>query len=221
MLLLVHDIRKLLQCAKLLRHRGPDWSGIHIQEFASTSTRSALAHERLAIVDMTAGEQPLLSSDGKLALCVNGEIYNHQALRSELTTRYSFATNSDCEVSSTITIRTLVTNIITPNRILDLAIDPIGTESMHFTDVTMLLLLLWWWWWSRSFCHCSVSMVRSLSTSCVACMRLYCPMPRVVTSLLLAIRSVCAKTSWQESRLLGWIGSPTDLRRYCAIVLRP
>jgi asparagine synthase (glutamine-hydrolysing) len=39
-----------------------------------------LVHERLAIVD-PAGSQPLLSADGQLALAVNGEIYNHQALR--------------------------------------------------------------------------------------------------------------------------------------------
>ena len=57
-----------------------------------------LAHERLSIVDVTHGAQPLLSPDGKQALAVNGEIYNHQDLRAELHHAYDFQTDSDCEV---------------------------------------------------------------------------------------------------------------------------
>ena len=74
------------------RHRGPDWSGIHLCD------RSILVHERLAIVDPQSGGQPLLSPDGKLALAVNGEIYNHRELRNSLKQPYEFQTESDCEV---------------------------------------------------------------------------------------------------------------------------
>ena len=50
------DLRpEILEMAKCLRHRGPDWSGIHIGE------KAILAHERLAIVDPTSGRQPLYS----------------------------------------------------------------------------------------------------------------------------------------------------------------
>jgi len=76
----------------LQRHRGPDWSGV----FASD--RAVLAHERLAIVDVLHGAQPLLNDSGTHALAVNGEIYNHRELRSELATPYDFQTQSDCEV---------------------------------------------------------------------------------------------------------------------------
>ncbi|WP_413731464.1 MULTISPECIES: asparagine synthase B [unclassified Shewanella] len=81
-----------LEMSKLMRHRGPDWSGIH------TTPRAILAHERLAIVDIEHGAQPLLSEDGQLVLAVNGEIYNHKELKAELGNKYSYQTNSDCEV---------------------------------------------------------------------------------------------------------------------------
>ena len=74
------------------RHRGPDWSGVY------TEPRCLLVHERLAIVDPAGGAQPLLSGDGRLALAVNGEIYNHRDLERGLKQPYDFQTGSDCEV---------------------------------------------------------------------------------------------------------------------------
>ena len=79
--------------SRLLRHRGPDWSGVWV----SPDGKTALGHERLAIVDPASGEQPLLSADGKIALCVNGEIYNHEKFRQKYKS-YPFKTESDCEV---------------------------------------------------------------------------------------------------------------------------
>ncbi len=87
------DLRNTaLELSRLMRHRGPDWSGIFSCEHA------ILAHERLAIVDVESGEQPLYSPDRKKVLAVNGEIYNHQALRKSLEAGYEFQTKSDCEV---------------------------------------------------------------------------------------------------------------------------
>jgi asparagine synthase (glutamine-hydrolysing) len=80
-----------LRQARVLRHRGPDWSGVWSDE------RAVLAHERLAIVDVLHGAQPLRNGDGTRVLAVNGEIYNHRALRAEFPD-YPFATDSDCEV---------------------------------------------------------------------------------------------------------------------------
>ncbi len=83
---------KILQMSKKIRHRGPDWSGIY-------SNKSAIiAHERLAIVDPTSGKQPLFSDDNRYILAANGEIYNHSDIRKKLKNKYSFKTNSDCEV---------------------------------------------------------------------------------------------------------------------------
>ncbi len=83
---------RLLGMSKKIRHRGPDWSGIWCGE------RAILAHERLSIVDPQSGGQPLFSPDGKLVLAVNGEIYNHQAIREQFSGEYDFQTGSDCEV---------------------------------------------------------------------------------------------------------------------------
>jgi asparagine synthase (glutamine-hydrolysing) len=57
-----------------------------------------MAHERLAIVDVLHGAQPLQSIDRNLVLAVNGEIYNHHELRAELGASAVFRTDSDCEV---------------------------------------------------------------------------------------------------------------------------
>lgn len=82
---------QLLEMSKCVRHRGPDWSGIYNDE------NTIIAHERLAIVDPASGKQPLVSPNGNLVLAVNGEIYNHRALRKQFPD-YSFKTESDCEV---------------------------------------------------------------------------------------------------------------------------
>lgn len=82
---------QILEMSKKIRHRGPDWSGVFMND------KTIMAHERLAIVDPTSGKQPLYSTDGKIVLAVNGEIYNHQELRKDFP-EYEFQTKSDCEV---------------------------------------------------------------------------------------------------------------------------
>lgn len=82
---------QILEMSKKIRHRGPDWSGIYQND------NVIFSHERLAIVDPTSGKQPLFTKDKKVALAVNGEIYNHQELRKEFPD-YDFLTQSDCEV---------------------------------------------------------------------------------------------------------------------------
>ena len=83
---------KALKMSAKIRHRGPDWSGIHVGKTA------ILAHERLSIVDPTSGRQPLFGPDRQQVLAVNGEIYNHQDIRKRFEGQYEFQTGSDCEV---------------------------------------------------------------------------------------------------------------------------
>ena len=83
---------QVLEMSKKVRHRGPDWNGIHCGK------NVLLAHERLAIVDPASGNQPIYSDDKNLILAANGEIYNHQELRAQLSSDYAFQTNSDCEI---------------------------------------------------------------------------------------------------------------------------
>jgi len=77
--------------ARLIRHRGPDWSGVFADD------RAVLAHERLSIVDVEHGAQPLTNQADDIVLAVNGEIYNHKTLRAEFP-EFPFKTDSDCEV---------------------------------------------------------------------------------------------------------------------------
>ena len=83
---------KALKMSQKLRHRGPDWSGIYV------GGSTILTHERLSIVDPQSGGQPLYSPNRKQVLAVNGEIYNHQNIRSRYVGNYEFQTGSDCEV---------------------------------------------------------------------------------------------------------------------------
>ncbi len=83
---------QILKMAKKIRHRGPDWSGIFCGE------KALLAHERLSIVGIESGNQPLYNKEKSKVLAVNGEIYNHQEIRNRMKDSYEFQSNSDCEV---------------------------------------------------------------------------------------------------------------------------
>ena len=83
---------KVLEMSKIIRHRGPDWSGVF------SNDKAIMAHERLAIVDPASGKQPLFTEDRSLVLAANGEIYNHRVLRKQFEGKYQFQTESDCEV---------------------------------------------------------------------------------------------------------------------------
>lgn len=87
--------QQALAMSRRIRHRGPDWSGIYCGGSA------ILCHERLSIVDPESGRQPLFSPDRQQVLAVNGEIYNHQDIRTQFKD-YAFQTESDCEVILTL-----------------------------------------------------------------------------------------------------------------------
>jgi asparagine synthase (glutamine-hydrolysing) len=86
--------------AKLLRHRGPDGSGVHVymNNNNGKSRNAVLCHERLSILDPERGAQPLKNKDETVIMVANGEIYNHQILRDGLLSEYEFRTHSDSEV---------------------------------------------------------------------------------------------------------------------------
>ena len=92
----IHDEQSMrteaLKMAGKIRHRGPDWSGSYSDEYC------VLMHERLSIVDVEHGAQPLYDTKTKRVLAVNGEIYNHKKLEKKLTNTHDFQTQSDCEV---------------------------------------------------------------------------------------------------------------------------
>jgi asparagine synthase (glutamine-hydrolysing) len=75
-----------------LAHRGPNQHGVFESEAVS------LGAARLKIIDIDAGDQPIVSEDGDTVIVFNGEIYNHLELRRELEQRgYNFRSHSDTE----------------------------------------------------------------------------------------------------------------------------
>ena len=85
--------REILDLAlDAIRHRGPDQSG------SFHSTAISMGAVRLKVIDLTGGDQPIVSEDGQHVIVFNGEIYNHPQLRPELERRgHRYATNSDTE----------------------------------------------------------------------------------------------------------------------------
>jgi len=74
-------------------HRGPDARGMH------RSDGVCLGVQRLRIIDLQTGDQPIYNEDGSVAVILNGEIYNFAELRRRLQRRgHRFATNADTEV---------------------------------------------------------------------------------------------------------------------------
>ena len=86
--------KHFLDLSKKIRHRGPDWNGIYIDN----DNKVVITHERLSIVGVENGSQPIVDND-EYVLSVNGEIYNHKELYSTvLHNKYIPQTKSDCEV---------------------------------------------------------------------------------------------------------------------------
>ena len=85
------DAALVRRMGEVLAHRGPDGVGDY------QSRDLAMAHRRLAVIDLETGDQPLTEPEGA-ALVANGEIYNYVELRAELDGA-PFATVSDCEPS--------------------------------------------------------------------------------------------------------------------------
>lgn len=82
-----------LALSKLQCHRGPNESGIIVMK-----ERVVLAHERLSIIDLETGRQPILNETGEIALLHNGEIYNYVELSKSLKQKHTFRGHSDSEV---------------------------------------------------------------------------------------------------------------------------
>jgi len=75
-----------------LRHRGPDESGIYV------NNHLGFGHRRLSIIDLKSGQQPMSNKDKTIWITFNGEIYNYKELKNELEKKHEFSTQSDTEV---------------------------------------------------------------------------------------------------------------------------
>jgi asparagine synthase (glutamine-hydrolysing) len=83
------EVQKL---SKRMSHRGPDESGVHV-----SPSGAILCHERLSIIDLTTGRQPIQGTTNAYVMH-NGEIYNHMELREGILKHHTFRTTCDSEV---------------------------------------------------------------------------------------------------------------------------
>src|SRR4051794_37491706 len=86
------DPALLARMCAALEHRGPEDRGLHHHG------RVGLAMQRLRVIDLSTGDQPIFNEDRTVAVVLNGEIYNYVELREELRARgHHFATDGDTE----------------------------------------------------------------------------------------------------------------------------
>lgn len=87
------DVAGLKRMAKVMHHRGPDSRGIYVDN------RAGLVSNRLSIVDLAGGTQPIHNEDRSLWIVYNGEVYNYPDLKERLLKKgHTFYTNTDTEV---------------------------------------------------------------------------------------------------------------------------
>lgn len=91
----LHDLEEMNHT---MTHRGPDDHGEEIYQ-VNSDVCVGLAQRRLSIIDLSVrGHQPMHSPDSRVSIVFNGEIYNFQELREELSQSYSFQSTCDTEV---------------------------------------------------------------------------------------------------------------------------
>jgi len=87
------DAALLERMCAAMEHRGPDARGTLVDGGV------ALGSQRLAIIDVAGGDQPIANEDGSIVVVQNGEIYNFEELRDELLRQgHRFSSHSDTEV---------------------------------------------------------------------------------------------------------------------------
>ena len=86
----------LTRATESLHHRGPDGQ----RHWMSPDRMVGLGHARLSIIDLTTGDQPIASEDGRTRIVVNGEFYGYEAIQRELEARgHRLRTRSDSEIA--------------------------------------------------------------------------------------------------------------------------
>jgi len=84
------------RATRSLFHRGPDGQ----RHWISEDGRVALGHARLSIIDLTTGDQPIVSENGQTRIVVNGEFYGYEAIQRELEqSGHRLRTGSDSEIA--------------------------------------------------------------------------------------------------------------------------
>ena len=135
------EFTRVHRMCEVIRHRGPDDEGIHVEGGLGLGMR------RLSIIDLAGGRQPIHNETGTIWIVFNGEIYNYRELRAELEARgHAFATSSDTESivhayeewgeDALSRLRGMFGIALwdRPNRTLLLARDRAGIKPLYYTE---------------------------------------------------------------------------------------
>lgn len=88
-----NDSALLEKMQNIVRHRGPDEKGCYSDDYVE------MGIQRLSIIDVKGGHQPIFNEDGSIVIVFNGEIYNYKELKRQLEQKgHRFSTESDTEV---------------------------------------------------------------------------------------------------------------------------
>ena len=145
-----YDSNKFISALDKLKHRGVD----DIGHYFNAENNIALGHTRLSILDTSSlGHQPMLSSDEKVILIFNGEVFNFKELRNDLESQgYEFIGNSDTEVllnlylSEGIKMLTKINGIFAfalvdlRSKELFLARDAFGVKPLYFSSLAGIVI---------------------------------------------------------------------------------
>ncbi len=87
-----------LKALSFISYRGPDDTGFFVKLDRETQKKVLLGINRLSIIDIQGGRQPMSSEDGNVVVVFNGEIYNFLEIRKRLESKHALRTNSDTEI---------------------------------------------------------------------------------------------------------------------------
>ncbi|HAC62292.1 MAG TPA: asparagine synthetase B [Cyanothece sp. UBA12306] len=124
----------------IIVHRGPDAKGIFVVPDGS----GVLGHQRLSIMDVEGGNQPIYSEEQSIVIIGNGEIYNYPQLVQELQSKYQFLTKSDTEailhlyedrnITAVSELDGMFAFAIIDNNKFMAARDPIGIKPLYYGE---------------------------------------------------------------------------------------
>jgi asparagine synthase (glutamine-hydrolysing) len=129
-----------------IQHRGPDDQGTYVD------TDVALASQRLSVIDLAGGHQPMATEDGNIHIVFNGEIYNYRELRDELRSAGEpFQTVSDTEVILRQYRRSGLDGLLALNGMFAAAIWDRRSRELHLVRDRMGVKPLYYFWNGRVF----------------------------------------------------------------------
>lgn len=125
------SIENLIRMNDTMIHRGPDDHGEEIFDCMKGTYHIGMAHRRLSVQDLSAlGHQPMHSNNERVIVAFNGEIYNFQELRSQLS-GYPFQSNCDTEVILAAYLKWGITFVKRLNGMFAIALFDKEDESLY------------------------------------------------------------------------------------------